>query len=393
MHEEFTPTARRRSGVVLVYVAIVMVAMMAFTSLAVDLGRYEVAHSQLYDAALAASRAGALSMSQSGSTAAGVTTAATTVATGNTVDGQPITSGMVAVTFVNWNSSTRTGTAVLTSNYSQANAVSVSITYTVPTVFAQVLGLTGKAATEYSTTEYIQSIDNPYVIATGNPWLAGEPTGTTASQPDPNWKASPVNPEHRYKYDIAGPVGKNTNGGTATQSTYASYEPYSSPVQVSFTVTPGSTITLTNASGASYIDYDNTWSDNADGTSGTSQLWCQDDAKSNGVSEHGIADVTAPTGSIIGVFLGSGLPDSISSPPTPLSFSTQTAMDYISMSPLLQQPFYFGNGQTSGGTQQQIVVPANATRLFMGILDGWEWNNNAGGFNCTVTQTSIVTVQ
>ena len=66
-------------------------------------------------------------------------------------------------------------------------------------------------------------------------------------------------------------------------------------MQVSFTVTPGSTITLTNASGASYIDYDNTWSDNADGTSGTSQLWCQDDAKSNGVSEHGIADVTALT--------------------------------------------------------------------------------------------------
>jgi hypothetical protein len=164
-------------------------------------------------------------------------------------------------------------------------------------------------------------------------------------------------------------------------------------VQIAFTVTPGATITVTNASGASYIDYFNTWSDNADGLSGASQLWTQDNAKSNGVSEHGIADVTAPTGSIIGVFLGSGLPDSIASPPAPLNFSTQAAMDYTNLSPLLQQPFYGGNGQTSGGTQQQVVVPAGATRLFLGILDGWEWSNNAGGFNCTVTQTSILTVK
>jgi hypothetical protein len=48
------------------------------------------------------------------------------------------------------------------------------------------------------------------------------------------------------------------------------------------------------------------------------------------------------------------------------------------------QPYYVGNGQTIAGGRQEIVVPANATRLFLGVMDGWEWSNNSGGFNCTI---------
>ena len=53
--------------------------------------------------------------------------------------------------------------------------------------------------------------------------------------------------------------------------------------------------------------------------------------------------------------------------------------------------FFIGNGLTGdtaagdlGGQVQQFVVPAGATRLFLGTSDGYEWNNNGGAFNVTV---------
>ena len=61
--------------------------------------------------------------------------------------------------------------------------------------------------------------------------------------------------------------------------------------------------------------------------------------------------------------------------------------------PQLQQMFYVGNGLTSTGAQESIVVPAGATRVFLGTMDGWEWSNNSGGFTVTITQTSIAIVQ
>ena len=383
--------ARNRRGAALVYVVIALVAMIGLCSLAVDLGRYEEAHSQAYNAAAAAARAGAAAMALSGSTSTSVTTAATNAATNKSLDGQPVTSAMVTVKFVKWNDATHTGTAESAANYSQANAVSVYISYNVPLPFAQVLGLSSKKAVEFSTAEVSVQVDTPYVVATGNPWLAGEPAGTTASQPDPGWSSSSPNSDHRYQYDIAGTPGNDTNGGAASTSTYSSYEPYTSPVQIAFTVTPGSTITITNTSGTVSWDHNTTPFSDPTGNSGGNGN--SDDAKANGVAEHGIADVTMPLGSMVGVFLGSSLPDSISTPPPPLNFSTQAERDYVGLEPQLQQPFYVGTGQTSSSQQQEITVPANATRMFMGIMDGWEWSNNNGGFNATVTQTTIVTVQ
>src|SRR5580693_534784 len=87
----------RRSGIALVYVVVVVSAMMGFCSLAVDLGRYQSAHQQLYNAALAAARAGAAAMAKSGSTTTTVSSAATAVAGENFVDGQSIPSGDVTV--------------------------------------------------------------------------------------------------------------------------------------------------------------------------------------------------------------------------------------------------------------------------------------------------------
>jgi hypothetical protein len=72
-----------------------------------------------------------------------------------------------------------------------------------------------------------------------------------------------------------------------------------------------------------------------------------------------------------------------------LDFSTQTQRDYTSIDPQVRQPFFVGNGQTSGSVQQTIIVPSNATRLFLGTMDGHEWSNNVGGFNVTITQFQV----
>jgi len=99
-----------------------------------------------------------------------------------------------------------------------------------------------------------------------------------------------------------------------------------------------------------------------------------------------------PTCAMNAVFLGSNLPDT-GTAPTPLDFSTAASRDYSSVSPLVKQPFYVGTGQTTSSTQQMIVVPNGATRLFFGMMDNQEWSNNTGGYNATVTQYSVQMVQ
>jgi hypothetical protein len=63
------------------------------------------------------------------------------------------------------------------------------------------------------------------------------------------------------------------------------------------------------------------------------------------------------------------------------------------MEPQLFQTFYVGSGQTSSNVQQTIVVPPNATTLYLGTMDGHEWSNNVGGFYVTITQYQIAIVK
>src|ERR1700680_636262 len=112
---------RRRSGVALVYVIVIMGAMMGFCSLAVDLGRYHTAHQELYNAAVSAARAGAAAMARSGSTSSTVSTAASAVATQNYIDGQSIPSNNVTVENLKWTSAGNY-TVESSANFGQANS-------------------------------------------------------------------------------------------------------------------------------------------------------------------------------------------------------------------------------------------------------------------------------
>ena len=66
---------------------------------------------------------------------------------------------------------------------------------------------------------------------------------------------------------------------------------------------------------------------------------------------------------LAGVFTGEARPA------TPPALDFTGDHDFRSLSPLLDQVFFIGNGRTSAGRLQQFVVPAGATRLWLGMPD------------------------
>ena len=108
-------------------------------------------------------------------------------------------------------------------------------------------------------------------------------------------------------------------------------------------------------------------------------------------SNNGIAGVTAPANSLVGVFLDNSQPDS-SPAPASLDFGV-IGTSFTTLSPGLKQVFFIGDGLTGNGTGavQSFIVPAGATRLFLGTEDGFGWFNNSGSFSVTITATPPVT--
>ncbi len=361
--------------------------MIGFCSLGVDVARCQFAKSALRHTARASALAAAENLSN-GQTAA--TNAAIAMAASNTCDGIAVAlDPSNDIVFVNWLSSGNY-TILTASQFSQANAVLVhtrrirATNNAIPLTFGAIIGVPTCDVQSSAIALRNQQSITQYVPATGNPWLSGEPSGTLASVPDPGYGGPQVNPEHPWKNDIAGPTGGHASSG----------ELYGSPTQVNMTLIPGATISVTNVAGNAVNDltFPNTYT--ADGSNGGA-FNIYDDLAATGStpSEHGISDIKAPLNSMLGVFLNDSQPDSPSTTADTLDFTSQSARDYTSLSPALQQMFYAGTGQTSGGVQQQFTVPPNATRLFLGTMDGWEWSNNIGGYTATITQTTYTIVQ
>ena len=75
---------------------------------------------------------------------------------------------------------------------------------------------------------------------------------------------------------------------------------------------------------------------------------------------------------LVGVFLDDSAPTG-AAPPSLDFRSGGLGPDFPSLSPLIGQTFYIGDGRTGQGrtgTPQTIAVPPTATRLFLGIADG-----------------------
>ncbi len=56
-------------------------------------------------------------------------------------------------------------------------------------------------------------------------------------------------------------------------------------------------------------------------------------------------------------------------------------IDFLTLSPLLGQAFYIGDGVTGGGTFQEFTAPTGATRLFLGIPDGFGFVGTPGAYD------------
>ena len=101
-------------------------------------------------------------------------------------------------------------------------------------------------------------------------------------------------------------------------------------------------------------------------------------------SANGISGYTVTANALLGVFLDSDRPD-LSVAPAALDFTTVSSRMYLSLSPALRQVFFIGDGLGAGGVRQTVVAPTGASRLFLGMADGTEWNNNGGSFSVNVS--------
>jgi Flp pilus assembly protein TadG len=441
-------------GATFIYVLITMTALFAMLGLAVDMARAQVAKTELHRLADAAARAAVASLS-SGTTAA--QNAAIAVANENPVDGGTVTlSATNDIQVGNWNSSTSTFTSGGTPYnavrvYARRTAANGN---PISTLFSKIIGINSVDVWTSSTAALVtvQAPKTIYVSAHANPWLAGEPKGTLASVPDPAYNHPSSNDTHPWEFDVANP--STTNGSPADTSSsvntdsskvestdYSNNEPWASPSEYSITVTPNSIIQVSVPSDSSdesnnqgYLDSGsvNTYANGGPNYSSyandaaayygansnpnnysppPSYTGTPNDVGAGNASsasdaqgeEHGMSNVNTPINSVVGVFQNGAANDTYSASsntytptttvPPGLDFSQQSQRDYTQIEPQDFQTFYVGNGQTSGGTQQSIVVPAGATQLYLGTMDGHEWSNNLGGFNVTITQLQIETVQ
>lgn len=95
----------------------------------------------------------------------------------------------------------------------------------------------------------------------------------------------------------------------------------------------------------------------------------------------GISGYLGPQGPLVGVFLNDLVPNGAVAPAT-LDFTAGgLGTDFASLTPELGQIFYIGDGLTSGGIFQEFIAPSGATRLFLGIPDGFGFVGAPGAYD------------
>jgi hypothetical protein len=91
-----------------------------------------------------------------------------------------------------------------------------------------------------------------------------------------------------------------------------------------------------------------------------------------------ISGIITPTAGFLGaVFESGGIPSG--SPPPTLNFDT-IGTDFTSLSPLLNQLFFVGDGLTNSGQVQYFDVPTGATVVYLGIPDAANYNGPPGTY-------------
>lgn len=137
-------------------------------------------------------------------------------------------------------------------------------------------------------------------------------------------------------------------------------------------ITPGTSYLRLSATGSVSVNSGGNIND-ADGVGSASA-----ETNTGYMSLSGIAAPTA--GYIAGVFLAPGGPSGAA--PSSLNFlSSGLGTSFTSLSPLIDQVFFVGDGMTGDGTgtAQMFYVPTGATELYLGLADACGYN---GGPSC-----------
>lgn len=103
-------------------------------------------------------------------------------------------------------------------------------------------------------------------------------------------------------------------------------------------------------------------------------------SSSNLTSLGGISGYKGTQGALTGVFLNNDIPNG--TPPSTLDFGPGgLGLDFASLNPELGQVFFIGNGKNSLDVFQQFIAPTGATRLFLGIPDGFGFGGVPGAYD------------
>ncbi|CAN5484524.1 hypothetical protein BH09PLA1_BH09PLA1_05440 [soil metagenome] len=355
--------AKSRRGIALTYAVVALPVMAGLCSLGVDYGYSQLIKTELRRTADATAHDYMVLYGMNGKSYANANGPQSYAQNTNPVasfSGQPPT---VKVKWGYFDSATNSFT---TGNNGGDVAVQVTVSYTkakgnaVPLMFGSVLGAQSVdiSATAIATYSPPQSV-NMSVLATSDPYLAGMPANTTST------------------------YGDNATNNGATQVSGIS-------------VSPGDIITFTNFTGTSsvlpgYMPYVGPAgvANNPYGTATHHGMsW---DGSGSAYTENGIADAIMPESSLMALFLDANAPNTTPAPSTVVDWTNSSLKDQAVYSSLqAKAPFYIGTGMTSTGTVKQFVVPAGATRMFIGSWDGLQFNNNGGSFSGTITRKSSV---
>ena len=358
--------SRGRRGAVMVYTVVALTAVCGIVSLAVDFGHVQQVRSEAQRLAEATAR-GYLDMVQLDGPAYAVTYAPyLAFPTYNPVDAASGVAPTVTIVLGTWNTTTGVFTAAGTTG---VTAVQVTVSRLaangkgVPLTFGR---LVGKPTCDVHATCVAAIVGGQSgsvsVPSTASPYLAGMPAGSTCQ----TW-------------------GDNTSNST--------------PYQVSsIPVVPGTYITLTNLNGQSSIVPG--YVPNA-GAAGQTNLVLHHGQNYNSNPnptfpnpENGVGDAKMPADALTGIFMTDSSPDQ-NAPPAAVDWTDSAHANKATYSELKNQaPFLIGSGQTTDGTTQQFLVPAGATRLYLGVWDGVCYSNNSGSISGTIAvQQKVMVVQ
>lgn len=351
-------TARRRTGAVLIYSIISLVALIGIASFAVDYGYVQLTKSEMQRTADATARGYLALYTSQGADVANTYGPTLHTTALNPVDAASPAQPTVTTTWGYWNTSTNRFVSGTHSTFPLAvqTVVTRRNARSVSNPMAKVLGWhrTGLRCTAVAVLTQAEQSQGANVPATSDLWLAGMPPGSTAS----------ADPWGNYQ--------DNTSNAAPYQATM-------------IPVTPGTYLKF------AYV--------NGHASNGPSITSVPPDGNTGYVlthdagAENGIANLTAPINCLIGLFLDNQRPD-LTAAPAARDYSSSTSRDQATYDDIqLKQPFFIGDGVTSTGQSQMFLVPAGCTRLFLGTMDGHQWHNNNGNINCNVTATLTISLR